>query len=126
MFFDHKEFTDEDDELSNSFSGFSGGDGVVFSKNGQDWFKAKGLTSAESISSSYKEFYVDLDSVATLNGVDLTGNFYIKFLHLGDGAVPSQGFAFDNIRLTSKMNKAWTDITPRSALCSACATNATT
>jgi hypothetical protein len=99
--FYHKEFGDENHTMPGSFTGSHNSDGVAISADGSTWYKAQGLTSIDGISSGYKKFEVDLDLVVASAGITYNSAFKIKFQQYDNYPIPSDGFAFDDIILTS-------------------------
>jgi len=92
--FYHKDFGDEDHEMSDSFVGSENSDGVAISADGVTWYKVQGLTSADGISSDWQRYSVDLDAAIAAAGVSYNDSFKIKFQQFGQN---SNGFAFDDI-----------------------------
>ena len=94
-----KEFSDEDQPLPALFTNHYNGDGVAISINGTNWYTAQGLTSADGISNTYRQFEVPLDGLLTSNGLAYSSQFKIKFQQYGYGPIAVDGFAFDDINL---------------------------
>jgi hypothetical protein len=104
MGFFHKELYDENNSMPASFTGSHNSDGVAISDDGSTWHKIQGLTGADGISSSYKQFSVDLDSAIASAGISYTSTFRIKFQHYDNAPICDNdtlcyydGFAFDDI-----------------------------
>ena len=103
--FFHKEFSDEDDPMPDSFSGSSDSDGVAVSADGVNWHKAQGLLSDDGIDSVYKQFTVDLDAVKANAGINFTDTFKIKFQQYDNFPITSNdGFAFDDLTVSWILN----------------------
>jgi M6 family metalloprotease-like protein len=108
MGFFHRELYDENNSMPASFTGSHNSDGVAISDDGSTWYKIQGLTSAEGISFSYKQFSVDLDSAIASAGISYTSTFQIKFQHYDNAPICDNdtfcyydGFAFDDIWIMS-------------------------
>ena len=95
--FRHKEFSDSDNTMPASFVDHTNADGVAISPDGTNWIRVQGLTSADSISSSYRPFTVALDGF--LGVTNYTADTRIKFQQFGLYPINSAGFAFDDIEL---------------------------
>lgn len=99
--FYHKEYQDEGNQMSDSFTGSENSDGVAVSVDGNTWYKAQGLTSIENVLSSYKLFYVDIDAVFLTHGLSYSNPVYFKFQQYDNYTISSDGFAFDNVQIRS-------------------------
>lgn len=97
----HKEFGDEDNEMSSSFIGHEESDGVAVSTDGTNWYKAQGLISTDGIGSSYTQFEVNLDAVVSANSLTYNSDFKIRFQQYDNYGIGTDGFAFDNITISS-------------------------
>ena len=97
--FNHKEFSDEDHIMPDSFSGSHNSDGVAISADGSTWYKVQGLTSADGISPGGTLYEVDLDSVVKSWGIDYNNAFKIKFQHYDNYPISYDGFAFDDVEV---------------------------
>lgn len=98
-----KEFSDDDHGPPTSpFTNGSDFDGVAISADGVTWYEVQGLRSSNGISTAYQEFTVDLSAAATSRGLSIGPDFKIRFNHYDDNPLTSDGFAFDDIRLTSR------------------------
>ncbi len=95
----HKQFNDEGQAMSTTFSGHQDSDGIAVSDDGLNWVKVQGLTSSEGSSEEYERFEVSLDPIATANGLVYTSMFRIKFQQIDNFPIPTDGFAFDDISL---------------------------
>jgi uncharacterized protein YkwD len=104
--FYHKEFADEDHALPSSFVGSRIGDGVAISADGNAWYKVKGLVTAGGISSAWKKFTVNLDVFADAARISYSSNFKIKFQQYDNDAIPSDGFALDDIQIYAQTTDA--------------------
>lgn len=98
--FHHKEFNDADHPLPLTFQGSFNGDGVAISEDGQTWFGLINLTQQFS-QADYQRITVDLAATAAQIGINLNGNFKIKFQQFDAGPVNNDGFAFDDIAITT-------------------------
>ena len=84
-----KEFSDEDNVE----------DGIFLSDDGGATFvKVRDLTGG---SSTYQQIDLDLTSLAALNGLSLTSTFVVKFQQRDNYTLTTDGFAFDDIRVTA-------------------------
>ncbi|MBT7082535.1 MAG: fibronectin type III domain-containing protein, partial [Chloroflexi bacterium] len=108
--FYHKELNDENNVMPSSFTGSNNSDGVAVSADGNTWYKIQGLTSTDSISSSYKQFTVDLDAAISSASISYNNSFRIKFQQYDNDPITSDGFAFDDISLslTGQLSPTWT------------------
>ena len=98
-----KEIGDEDHgPPSIPFMGGADFDGVAVSQDGVHWYLVKGLRGADGISANYTEFTVDLSAAAAQHGLTLGPDFKVRFNHYDDFPVTSDGFAFDDIRVTGR------------------------
>ena len=97
-----REFGDEDQTMSSSFSGHQNVDGVAISANGTNWVKATGLTAAEGSTNGYRHYEVALDPLVVAYGLSYTSTFKIKFQQYDDYPIPTDGFAFDEIDLFAR------------------------
>ncbi|MEM9025209.1 MAG: hypothetical protein AAGB22_15785, partial [Bacteroidota bacterium] len=84
-----KEFSDENHSE----------DGVYFSDNGGSSFtKVHDLTGGNN---SYSEIVLDVDDLADNNGLNLNSNFVIRFSQRDNWPIATDGFAFDDISVSS-------------------------
>ncbi len=98
-----KEIGDEDHgPPSVPFTGGADFDGVAVSQDGVSWYLVKGLRGVDGISADYTEFTVDLSAAAAQHGLTFGPGFKIRFNHYDDFPVTSDGFAFDDIRVTGR------------------------
>ncbi|MEM9023275.1 MAG: T9SS type A sorting domain-containing protein, partial [Bacteroidota bacterium] len=74
-------------------------DAVYFSDDGGASFSK--VYSLNSATASYAQVVLDVDNLASNKGLTLNENFVIRFQHRGDDAIPSDGFAFDDVLLIS-------------------------
>ena len=95
--FRHKEFNDTDNAMPTTFSGHTNADGVAVSVDGTNWYRAQGLVGADGIRTNYRHFTVRIDSIP--GAAPLATNTRIKFQQYGAAAIPSGGFAFDDVEL---------------------------
>jgi len=85
-------------------------DGVYFSANGGSTFvKVQDLNGASYTDNSWNEFTLDVDALAAANGLSLSSTFVIKFQQYDNYAISTDGFAFDDIAVT-------TNVTPPDAI----------
>jgi hypothetical protein len=84
-----KEFSDESDPE----------DGVYFSDDGGSTFtKVRDLVSG---SSSYTRIALDVDALASANGLSLSSTFVVRFQQRDNYGISTDGFAFDDVSLSS-------------------------
>ncbi len=84
-----KEFGDEDHTQ----------DGVFFSDDGGSSFvKVYSLTGG---STTYREIDLDIDQLASANGLSLTSTFVVKFQQYDNYSISTDGMAFDDISVVS-------------------------
>ena len=95
--FQHKEYRDENHVMPASFNGSSNSDGVAISANGTTWYKIKGLTSTDGITSGGTTFSVNLDAAVAAARIAYNQSFKIKFQQYDNYSIANDGFAFDNI-----------------------------
>jgi len=84
--FKHKEFSDEDHPE----------DGVFLSDDGVNWVQALSLNGG---SSSYVTHSVELDPIVAAAGLVYGPGFRVRFQWRDDFAIPTDGFAFDDIEI---------------------------
>ncbi|VEP14834.1 Ca2+-binding protein, RTX toxin (fragment) [Hyella patelloides LEGE 07179] len=114
--FDQKEFGDEDNPMSASFSGSENSDGVALSVDGNTWYSLISLTSGEgNTSTTYRTNSFNLSDAATTNGLTLGSDVQIKFqqydnfpINASDG---TDGLAFDNISVAGTLSGTVTGTT---------------
>lgn len=105
LFFDQREFNDNDHPMSATFSGSENSDGVAISVDGGNtWIRLFDLTGSVS-QGTYGTGALNLTNFATANSLTLGADVRIKFQQFGNGNIggsgsAQDGFAFDNIRLT--------------------------
>jgi PKD repeat protein len=74
-------------------------DGVYFSDNGGSSFvKVYDLINGTT---TYQEIVLDLDALASSNGLSLTGTFVVKFQQYDNYGLTTDGMTFDDISVTS-------------------------
>jgi len=95
----HKEFSDEDNTMPDTFSGSSNSDGVAFSVDGVNWYKAQGLVTEDGISVNYLRFRVNLSALVAANGLTFSDHTKLKFQQYDNYPISTDGFAFDDIRV---------------------------
>jgi hypothetical protein len=94
--FSHIQFNDETDSLPLDFVGHADGDGVAISDDGQRWRTI--LDAPEA--ATWTEFSIDLAAAAADAGMTLGPDFQIKFQQYDNFGYPTDGRAFDNIKIT--------------------------
>lgn len=95
-----KESNDEDHgPPAAPFASSSAFDGVAISADGTNWYEVQGLRTADGISSTYKQFTVNLSTAAAARGLTLNSSFKIRFNHYDDYTYGTDGFAFDDIKV---------------------------
>ena len=100
-----KEFLDEDHgPPAIPFTGGADFDGVAISEDGASWYHVQGLTSVQGVSANYTEYVVDLSAAAATHGLTLGPDFKIRFNHYDDTPITSDGFAFDDVRITARIS----------------------
>src|SRR5437899_3325473 len=72
-------------------------DGVAISEDGVRWFEAQGL---RTLSDTYAEFVMDLDSAIARFGLSYDSTFKIRFNQWGNHSIPNGGIAIDDISIT--------------------------
>lgn len=93
-----KEFGDEQHAPpSNPFQEGADFDGVAISDDGLNWYEIQPLRS--EISAAWAEFTVDLSQAISTYNLNLSNNFRIRFNQYDTISIPSDGIAFDNIRV---------------------------
>lgn len=109
--FDQKEFDDEDQVMPLSFTDSVNADGVALSVDGTNWFRLFDLTGDNS-TDTFQTNEINLSEFAEDNDLILGSDVQIKFQQFGDGfSSPGidrgdlDGFAFDNISVTSEGSK---------------------
>ncbi len=103
--FAHREFGDEDNPMTASFTGSSNADGVAMSVDGVNWFRLVSLTGAAS-TNSYQTKTFNLSSIATANGLTLSANTRIKFQQFDNSNETADGIAIDNVAVTANKPQA--------------------
>ena len=77
-------------------------DGVYFSSNGGASFvKVQDLNGASYSNSTWYQFNLDLDALASANGLALSSTFVVKFQQYDNYQIATDGFAFDDISVSS-------------------------
>ena len=97
--FYHKEYSDEDHIMPDSFTGSHHSDGVAISADGTTWYKVQGLTDVDGTSLEWQRFEVDLDAAVAAAGISYTNGFKIKFQQCDNYFIAYDGFAFDDIEV---------------------------
>jgi PKD repeat protein len=74
-------------------------DGVFLSDNGGSSFvKVYDLANGTT---TYQQIVLDVDALASANGLSLTGTFVVKFQQYDNYSIPTDGMAFDDISVVS-------------------------
>ena len=74
-------------------------DGVYFSDNdGASFVKVYDLING---STTYQEIALDVDALASANGLSLTSTFVVKFQQYDNYSIATDGFAFDNVSVVN-------------------------
>jgi hypothetical protein len=93
MTFSWKEFNDGLD---------AGLDGIFFSDDaGASFVEVTSLNGSDFTDETWQEFTLDVDQLATDNGLTLTSTFVVKFQHFDTEEISADGFAFDDISVTA-------------------------
>jgi hypothetical protein len=98
--FDQKEFEDEDDPMPATFTGSVNADGVALSVDGTNWYRLISLTGTNS-TNTYQTRTFDLSTFATSNNLTLGSDVRIKFQQYDNFPITTDGFAFDNISVST-------------------------
>ena len=109
--FRQREFDDDDNPMPASFVGSSNSDGVALSVDGTNWYRIVSLTGANS-TSLYSQKIFDLSAIAAIHGIVLGPDTRIRFQQYGASPIPSDGFAFDDIAVTSSVTPSAAPGTP--------------
>ena len=80
-----------------SFSYYTNGIGVAISTDGTHWYRVQNLSGAPT---SYNLSRLNLSQIASNAGISLASGFQLRFEVVTLAALPNQGLAFDNIRVT--------------------------
>ena len=76
-------------------------DGIYFSDNGGTSFtKVYDLNGASYTNNTWREFTLDIDDLASSNGLSLSSTFVVKFQQYDNYPMTSDGFAFDDISVS--------------------------
>lgn len=76
-------------------------DGVYFSSNGGTSFvKVQDLNGSSYTNNSWREWNLDLDALASANGLSLSSTFVVKFQQYDNYTMTTDGMAFDDISVT--------------------------
>jgi len=108
--FKEKEFSDDDHPMSASFTSELS-DGVALSVDGVTWYRLVSLTGAAS-TGTYQSNTFDLSQFAADHGLTLGGNTRILFQQYGNSTAGFNGFAFDDLSVTSSGGAALTVAAP--------------
>ncbi len=92
-----REYDDTDNVLPSSFSGSAIGDGIAISEDGVLWYTLVSL----GASWSYLAYDLDLEAPMAAAGFSDYSHIRIKFQQFGDGPIPQDGFAYDEIEVVS-------------------------
>ena len=92
-------------------------DGVYFSDDGGASFtKVQDLNGQSYTNQTWTSFSLDVDALATANNLSLTSTFVVKFQQYDNYAITTDGFAFDDISVTSSLPKKGEEDTANSLL----------
>ncbi|MCB0293801.1 MAG: PKD domain-containing protein, partial [Calditrichaeota bacterium] len=76
-------------------------DGVYFSDDdGASFVKVQALNGQSYTNNTWQQFTLDLDALASANGLSLSGTFVVKFQQYDNYPIATDGFAFDDISVT--------------------------
>lgn len=104
--FYHAEWSDEQDQLPNTFTDFFYGDGVSISADGITWHTILNAPSGPLGVFDYYEF--DLGQEAADAGISLGANFQIKFQQFDNFVINQDGRMFDEIVVAaSNLDDDW-------------------
>jgi PKD repeat protein len=79
-------------------------DGVYFSDNGGASFvKVQDLPGASYTNNTWYSFNLDVDALASANGLSMSSTFVIKFQQYDNYMITTDGHAFDDISVTSSV-----------------------
>jgi len=77
-------------------------DGVYFSDNGGSSFvKVQDLNGSSYTNNTWQQFTLDLDQLASSNGLSLSATFIVKFQQYDNYPIATDGHAYDDISVTS-------------------------
>jgi subtilisin family serine protease len=77
-------------------------DGIYFSSNGgTSYTKVYSLAPASFSDNTWRNVVLDLDALASANGLALTSTFVVKFQQYDDYPITTDGMAFDDISVTA-------------------------
>ncbi|MFH1849107.1 MAG: FG-GAP-like repeat-containing protein [archaeon] len=99
--FQMKSIGDEDHACPLSWSGHANGDCVAVTCDGANWVMVRNLTASGGTSNAYQEFIIDISNGTLSACGTVNASFGIKFQHYDNYPISSDGFAFDDIRLTA-------------------------
>ena len=102
--FEQREFNDDDEVMSTTFTDSENSDGVALSVDGINWFRIVSLTGLAS-QATFGTTVTNLTNFAAALGLTLGADVRIKFQQFGSGNIGGSGsgqdgMAFDNIRIT--------------------------
>ena len=76
-------------------------DGVYFSDDGgANFVKVQDLNGGSYTNNSWSQFNLDVDQLASANGLNLSGTFVVKFQQYDNYSITTDGMAFDDISVT--------------------------
>ncbi len=82
-------------------------DGIYFSDNGGSSFaKVQDLNGQSFTNQTWTEFNLDVDALASVNGLSLSSTFVVKFQQYDNYGIATDGFAFDDINVAAGGNQA--------------------
>lgn len=97
--FAHLNVLEEVHGMPSSFTGHVNGDGVSFSVDGTTFYTLISFTTANSPYNQYVEFSFDLEAAAAAAGVTFGPTTLFRFQQYDNFPIPSDGRAFDAIRV---------------------------
>jgi Fungalysin metallopeptidase (M36)/Viral BACON domain/Fungalysin/Thermolysin Propeptide Motif len=77
-------------------------DGVAISTDGTNWYEVQPL---RSLTNDWQQISVDLDAAIAAHGLTYGPNFKIRFNHYDNFAIPTDGFAFDDVMVAKATNR---------------------
>jgi Zn-dependent metalloprotease len=101
--FSRAEWSDENDQLPDTFSGSFDGDGVSISADGVNWFTVLTGTNNDD-AGSYTTHSFDLATIANEVGITLGNDFQIKFQQYDNWTATDDGIAYDNILIVPQQS----------------------
>lgn len=97
LVFRHADFRDEENPLPREFTGRARGDGVAISDDGIRWYTVLNATHVPL--GAWQRVEIDLATAARAADMTLGADFSIRFQQDDDYPIPSDGRAYDEIRI---------------------------